>query len=180
MNALQTLLYSLSSEHITLHPVCWFDVAVQGEPKKPNMTYVKAKQLNSVDREGDAQYYLLSNLYSYIRQLECDVQIACNENIVQSVMENIAYIELYMKLAKTAYERTKQNQHLWKFYKDNIEKVLSQHKDLGNIAVELSEQLLEKNSVQTYTELWPMYKAAQKAVKEAYEDLLKEQEKNRQ
>lgn len=169
----------LQSEHITLHPVCFFSVAIQGEPKQDDIAYVKPKQLSAVDGDADEAYYLLSNIYSYIRQLECDVEIACNEQIVYSVMENIAWIELYMKLAKQSYEKTKQNQYLWQFYKENVEQVLSQQKNLGKVAVELSERFCEKNNCTGSMNLWSTYKASQKAVQKAYKALLEECEKEK-
>lgn len=176
---LHDIFQQLQSEYVVLHPVCFFSVAIQGEPKQDDIIYAKPKQLSAVDRDADEAYYLLSNIYSYIRQLECDVEIACNEQIVHSVMENIAWIELYMKLAKQSYEKTKQNQHLWQFYKENVEHLLSQQKNLGKVAVELSEKLCEKNNCAGSGNLWPAYKASQKAVQEAYKSLLEEREKGK-
>lgn len=159
---------SLREDFIVLHPSCFFSVAVQGEPKQEGITYVKPKQLAAIDRDADKPYYLLCKIESYLRQLDTDLKIACNENIIPSIMENIAWIELYMKLAKQAYEKTKNNQFLWKFYKDNVEEVLSEHKKLSGAAVKLSENVLERFSVHNGVNLWGQWKAAQNVVQKKY------------
>ena len=171
---LQSIFSQIRSSICTLHPSCFFDVAVQGENKVDFVTYVKSKQLNQLSKAADRPYSFYSPVESCLRNIETDLAIGCNDNIIPSLMEEFAWLELHMSLIAEAYADSKNNQLLWKFYTDNLSTTFKSRKQLSRVAVMLSESFCEKSCEDSSTFLWSQWKTSQVAVHESYEALCKE------
>lgn len=176
------LFSSLRSPACSLHPSCFFDVAVAGEvvsgEYKSQVVYVKTKQLNALTKAADTPYSFYSPLEGLMRDIETSLHLGCNENIIQSLLADFASLELHMSLMDKAYQSAKQNQLLWKFYTDNVAPVFKLRKELGKMAVALSETFIEEGSELTNTIVWGMWKTSQRASQEAYKALEKERNKH--
>lgn len=176
------LFRALRSPVCSLHPSCFFDVAVAGEvvseEYKSQVVYVKTKQLNALTKAADTPYSFYSPLEGLMRNIETSLYLGCNENIIPSLLADFASLELHMSLVDKAYQSVKQNQLLRKFYTDNIAPVFKLRKELGKMAIGLSETFIEEDSELTNTIVWGMWKTSQRASQEAYKALEKERNKH--